>query len=736
MQTGSRIAMERREKAEMRIRTGMCPMPQLALLLENQPVPVAQRRWIEPMTPRVRGLYKFGPPTERQKKAIEVAINTPDIAVIQGPPGTGKTEVIAAIIKRIEELSNPEGSPAGTFLLTSFQHVAVANASERVLAYGLPAVKTGKPSDEGAESAETAAERWRVETAAHIEREMKKLPEGEGVLRVRTLRDLTESYRGGHHELAATARMLEEAAELATGYASGAECDGLRKLAYQLDNQHRADTSGEEKRNNAYRAVFAIRYEPGPFADDGAANARKALVRLKEFPYLLDPAQERTLRDAARGEQAPAFLLELGRLRDKLLMELAPQTVSLSTRLAPRADVRDLLSSVLESAERHLRKSSQGLALVVADYLRDLREDPARVHGALARYTAVIAETCQGSVRGSVMRLQDQWAEAGFENVIVDEAARANPLDLFIPMAQARRRIILVGDQNQLPHNLEPALERELEEAWDDSRTEQLKLSLFEKLYRELELRQLADGIPRTVMLDTQYRMPPVLGDFVSRNFYDGDLRSEKAAEEFQHGLKSYRKGGKECVAAWINVPHNRGPEESGKSRSRTVEAHRIVEEVVSIRRENPSLSIGIISFYSAQVQLIEQELEARKHELNLTGELKKQILTGTVDAFQGRQFDVVLLSMTRSNHYRQPPAAAKTEQERGERSRAMARKRYGFLTLTNRMCVALSRQRRLMIVAGDRAMLGYPEVDDFAAMRALKDFARLCEGEYGRAFS
>jgi len=51
-----------------------------------------------------------------------------------------------------------------------------------------------------------------------------------------------------------------------------------------------------------------------------------------------------------------------------------------------------------------------------------------------------------------------------FESVIVDEAARANPLDLFIPLSMARRRVVLVGDHRQLPHLLEPDVERQLAE--------------------------------------------------------------------------------------------------------------------------------------------------------------------------------------------------------------------------------------------------------------------------------
>lgn len=51
------------------------------------------------LTKRVRKKIFKNDPTENQEKAIRIALNTPDIAIIQGPPGTGKTTVINAIVK-------------------------------------------------------------------------------------------------------------------------------------------------------------------------------------------------------------------------------------------------------------------------------------------------------------------------------------------------------------------------------------------------------------------------------------------------------------------------------------------------------------------------------------------------------------------------------------------------------------------------------------------------------------
>ncbi|WP_350604313.1 AAA domain-containing protein, partial [Pseudoalteromonas sp. SMN1298-MNA-CIBAN-0114] len=82
-----------------------------------------------------------------------------------------------------------------------------------------------------------------------------------------------------------------------------------------------------------------------------------------------------------------------------------------------------------------------------------------------------------------------------------------------------------VGDHRQLPHMLEPKVEKELQEKNEVDITDQelLKQSLFERLYHSL-MKFEQDGSSdhkRVVMLDTQFRMHPELGAFISREFYE-----------------------------------------------------------------------------------------------------------------------------------------------------------------------------------------------------------------------
>lgn len=90
------------------------------------------------LTKRVRKKIFKNDPTENQKKAIEIALNTPDIAIIQGPPGTGKTTVINAICERLFEEYLKDKNIKGQILLYAQGHDATNNARERIKVGGLP----------------------------------------------------------------------------------------------------------------------------------------------------------------------------------------------------------------------------------------------------------------------------------------------------------------------------------------------------------------------------------------------------------------------------------------------------------------------------------------------------------------------------------------------------------------------------------------------------------------------
>lgn len=728
--SGDRKRLERREQAQSLIASAECPMPQLGLLLEGSAVPERRRRTEDALSMAAREVFG-GEPTARQVEALRVALNTPDIALIQGPPGTGKTKTIAALEARLAELS--EDDLAGQTLLTSYQHDAVENAASRTLVFGLPAIKVGRKR--GTTDQSDGFDRWRRERADAVRAKLATLPERPVTEALRKVRTLAAAYVASPLTADESLRVVRKVQELCRSYVPPSLNDRLEVLRQELSRSPmQLGDADDDGRALALKAVRALRTEAAAFGDDGPRNAGRVLVRLKNVG-VYDEAKHQVLSDAAEwtADDTPPFLAELKSLQDKFIDQLAAEK-PVGAPLV-HADLEMLLPEIVDALYSKARESAGGEDAVLYEYLNDLEHDVDGVRDAVRNYTVVLAATCQQSV--GFQMSQAKGEDTVFANVIVDEAARANPLDLFIPMSLAERRIILVGDHRQLPHILEPDIESQLEHSVAEATTTALRRSLFERLFQAMKEREAKDGIKRTVTLDQQYRMHPVLGSFVSDTFYapyGEGFASPRRPEEFIHDLPGY--AGR--VAAWADMPLSRGREQGGQSKRRPAEAEWIAKEVERLATVRRDLSFGVISFYAAQADEVLRAMEKRGMSERLDdgsyrvkdawretrggdGRLIERLRVGTVDAFQGKEFDVVFLSMTRSNDL---PVT-------DERS---LRRKLGHLMLENRLCVAMSRQQRLLIVVGDAAMLRGEASEK--ALRGLVAFRELCGGKHGLALS
>lgn len=725
---GDRIRLQRRQQAMTRILGNESPMPQLALILEGGALQgKGRKRAHETMTSSARAVFD-GEPTARQVQALEIALNTPDIALIQGPPGTGKTKVITALQVHLAEIARK--GVAGNTLLSSYQHDAVENAASRSTVFGLPALKVGQRRGQEEQDVFGA---WVRERIHRLEGRLAQFPEAPVTRALREVKlRLSTFVRDGSSPMAA----LEAIGTIGGNHLSGKSRDRIFTLKQQLAKGRRSDEAGDD-RAFAGVAVRGLRTDPVSFGDDGPQSAYRVLRRLPASPLLDGDA--RTLLERAAdwsSAEAPTFLSDLEELKQRLLDNLQPDERPRNVARA-HADVVDLFADVINELDLAARTEPGNVATVLDLHLQDLKGDPTAARQAVAKYTSVLAATCQQAASRHMSEFKSH--DSVFENVIIDEAARANPLDLLIPMSLAETRIVLVGDHRQLPHMLEPEVERRLEGDLDQALDEALHQSLFERLFVLAKQLEEKDGRPRTVTLDQQYRMHPVLGQFVSDTFYERHDPNERfgsplSAPIFAHGLDSYG----DAVAAWIDVPLSKGREEGRRSKARRVEAETIAVEVKRLLTERPDLSIGVISFYSAQVdelwkQLVRLELAERTESsyrvtpawsttLSTDGLLPQERLrVGTVDAFQGKEFDVVFLSMTRSNDL---PSGDVRDR----------RRKWGHLMLENRLCVAMSRQKRLLITVGDARMLA-PE-DARASIPGLVAFRELCEGAHGALVS
>jgi ATP-dependent RNA/DNA helicase IGHMBP2 len=251
------------------------------------------------------------------------------------------------------------------------------------------------------------------------------------------------------------------------------------------------------------------------------------------------------------------------------------------------------------------------------------------------------------------------WANESFDLALHDEATQSiEPLSL-IAFLRAPR-IILAGDHRQLPPTVLSA----------EAASRGLSLSLFERL-----LLDHGEGCSR--ILRQQYRMHEQIMSFPSAEMYGGQLRAHPSVARRRLGelltssvdappvvfLDTAGKGFEEAVA-----------EHGSKSYLNEGEAALIAARVRELLEAGlPPSELAVIAPYRAQVSLLRDEIRQSGLEID------------TVDAFQGREKEAVLLSLTRSN-------------QQGD---------LGFLADLRRMNVAITRARRHLFAVGDSGTLG-----------------------------
>ncbi len=715
---GQVAQIKRRMAARNQIQTGRAANPNLGLIIEEngQPLPAQPPPKVRALTSLVeKKLFPKNKPTPAQVSAIEVALNTPDIALIQGPPGTGKTTVIAAIIERLNQEADKRGGISGQVLLSGFQHDAVENMIDRIRLNGLPVPKFGQRSGEEA-NADLA--RFEIQLEEWCEQRVNELKEKHPAITEsideQHIRGLCVQYINAPSS--ALAIELLEAA-LSLPYSTLEE-----SLREQIRNELASLKTAQGSQNpNAtiLASIRSIRTTEAGFADDGAARAADALYEIKD---ILNDEEKALLGNASRWreqEKTPPFLKELKTLKGSLLKRFTPAPAFRMEKT--RDTVVDVIYKTLDRIRSNGMSVKDKKTAAIAELLHELEDNPIGFQNIVKDYSFAFAATCQQSVNRMMQRMKgispdvpDQKLE--YECVIVDEAARVAPHDLMIAMAQGKR-IILVGDHRQLPQLTDEDVVKRIEESsGNHTENEWLTMSMFEYLFtKRLPELEKIDGIKRYVTLDKQFRMHPLLGDFINRNFYGGRHPEEKFDSPLPPTLFTHNLPGTEGKCAiWMNIPlYSGNMVREGTSWTRPAEAEAICEKLrewilfddkrTDNRKER--LTFGVISFYKAQTDLIKKRLGHEFSDYFDEGRLR----IGTVDSFQGMEFDVVFLSLVRTGG---------------------ARNGFGFLTVENRLNVSMSRQKKLLVAVGDARF--YDTDAARTNVPGLVDFQALCRTKGG----
>jgi superfamily I DNA and/or RNA helicase len=733
---GDKIQIERRMRARSAILEGRCANPLLGLLIEEGgTLPDIQRvTKLKPLTSFVKEKIFKHPPTDRQVEAIDIALNTPDIALIQGPPGTGKTTVITAILERLNEEYDKTKSIRGQILVSGFQHDAVENIVARLSVNALPAVKFGKRSGDSEFTADAVTEKinkWCSSVAENIRNKNPQIAKTEDQVRLAELFVTYSLCPSKNNTISLMKRILDLPRDVIS--------EEITNEAEEIINSLQT----EQKPNDpsTLRLVRALRVSVAAFEDDGAARAINLLDKIEDKSALDLSVLEKAAR--WRSGKPLSFLPELKELKESLLYKYLPSPDFRTEK--PREDILRLVATVSQLLERKLNSTNKRDA-ILAEFLHDLEDNPDGVREAIEDYNFVYAATTQQAVGSDIKRAKNKFVQKGqqpemvkYDTVIIDEAARVSPRDLLIPMAMAEKRIILVGDHRQLPHLIDEEVARSLE-GNDSSGTpvdvDFVKKSMFEYLFNRLKKLEAKDDITRTVTLDAQYRTHPLLGNFASKNFYDKyneGYMSPLDAKYFSQKLA----GIEDKAAVWIDVPNSHGKEEKGgTSRKRDAEAQRIAEKLSFWIKSDAgkNLSFGVISFYKAQVFAVYESLQKYGiteqvqdgtwqicQEYHLLEDGEERLRIGTVDAFQGMEFDIVFLSMVRSQDMNGLPPHIRNEEDYKKKQHKL----FGHLMSENRLCVSMSRQKKVLAIVGDGVFANNQIAVD--AVPALKNFYDLC---------
>ena len=737
---GDRIQIERRMKARELILKGESANPLLGMLIEeNGEIPDIQRcSKLKPLTPFVRNKIFNNNPTETQKKAIEIALNTPDIALIQGPPGTGKTTVITAILERLNEEHDKTKSIRGEILVTGFQHDAVKNITDRLYINALPAVKFGKKlgeSEYAEDKTRKKISKWTKEVAENIRKKNPQIEQSENQRKLSERFILYSTLPSLNNAIT----LLQLILELPSDILSSDLTKRTSELLNNINSELKADSQIEK--TDQLKTIRALRITENGFKDDGKQRAADLIDMFEEQ---LDINDFKILKKAVVWNEKKKlnFLNNLKSIKVKLLDTFIPKPKFRIEK--PRKDILELIDKVLNKLEKHKSRANKK-DTILADFLHEIEDNPNGIRKTIEDYNYVFAATTQQtagkSIRFAKTKNKDEIVK--YDTVVVDEAARTSPRDLLIPMAQAEKRIILVGDHRQLPHIIDTeicnAMEKENQNDKDNEllNNDFINKSMFLYLFNRLKKLEQKDGFNRTVTLDAQFRTHPLLGDFISDNFYkefDESFRSPLDETYFDHNLQDIKKKS----AIWLDVKNNVGKEEKrGTSRCRPAEANAIADCLKKWidSEEGKDLTFGVISFYKAQENLVKEALSkyniTKRREDNswkISDKYnadKVRLRIGTVDSFQGMEFDVVFLSVVRSQNMDKLPHFLKNKD-----GISLKRSLFGHLMSVNRLCVSMSRQKKVLVVVGDSDFIQTDIAREDDAIPALGNYYDLCKSK------
>ncbi|KAL4855832.1 Regulator of nonsense transcripts 1 [Chlorella vulgaris] len=331
-----------------------------------------------------------------------------------------------------------------------------------------------------------------------------------------------------------------------------------------------------------------------------------------------------------------------------------------------------------EAAElRKLRLLKEELGELAAQDERKYKALKRNLEREVLQAADVVCCTCSGAGDSRLLNFR-------FRRLLIDEATQAVEPETMIPLVMGAKQLVLVGDHCQLgPVILNKVAARA-----------GLQQSLFERL--------MLLGV-KPIRLAVQYRMHPALSEFPSNTFYEGALQNGiTVAERTRTNVLFPWPTDKPCMF-YVQL----GSEEisaSGTSYLNRTEAASVEKIVTYLLKSGVGpTQIGIITPYEGQRAHV---VSAMARSGPLRQALYGEVECASVDSFQGREKDYIILSCVRSNEHQG----------------------IGFLSDPRRLNVALTRAKYGLVVLGNPKVLSKQSIWN-ALLYHFKENACLVEG-------
>ncbi|OKL63073.1 hypothetical protein UA08_01277 [Talaromyces atroroseus] len=373
----------------------------------------------------------------------------------------------------------------------------------------------------------------------------------------------------------------------------------------------------------------------------------------------------------------------------RLLPSVLDHSLEVLTQTSEAAEIVRDVRKEIDEKQASIRKTRNGrerraIYGDLKELRKEFRERESRCVESLVAGSKVVLATLHGA--GS-----HQLKNQKFDIVIIDEASQALEAQCWIPLLHASRAV-LAGDHLQLPPTIKSAdieakkkLNRtKAQETENDSSSTSLKgikleITMFDRL-----LTLHGPSIKR--MLTTQYRMHEKIMKFPSDELYEGkliaaDFVKDRLLKDLPYDVEETDDTKEPLI--FIDTQGGDFSEKAededitikggllSESKSNEMEAKLAVNHVESLidAGVRPD-DIAVVTPYNAQVALIAQYLKEKYPSIEI----------GSVDGFQGREKEAIVVSLVRSNGKRE----------------------VGFLGEKRRLNVAMTRPKRHLCVCGD----------------------------------